>query len=640
MPDGNYSLTFRIYSDSTGGSAKWSEAQLVMVSKGLFNVILGSVIPIPDSIFNYSNTWLGIQVSTDPEMTPRQRLSSLGYAYRGAKADTSSYSLNSDKLDGFHASDFIGTGTDFGRSGVATDLYEGTSTLTSKYVNEGQTSSVTSSMITDSTITDADISASANISASKINNGSGSGLDADLLDGQHASAFLSTSSDYGRSGVATDLYEGANTLSSKYVNTEGPDSVYITSGRTAFLGKASGSNSSWPMVGIEGYADNTSTASAIGGYFSTSASGTGDHYGVRGEAYGASSSISYGSRGYAENTSTGGAIGGAFEAGSSGTSYHYGVRAEGYGASSYATYGSSGYADNTSTGMTYGGYFLTGSSGTGIRYGVRGEGHSSSAASYGVFGYAENTSTAGATGGSFVADSSGTGPHYGVAAGSYGASSSSTYGSYGYAYNTSTGSAYGGYFTAWAVGTGTKYGVYTSAPTAQGYAGYFSGDVRITDSLVVLGGKSAAVKVDNGEYRLLYSQESPENWFEDFGKGKLTNGRTTIQIDPLFAQTVNTKVEYHVFLTPQDEPLTLAVANKTPTSFDVVASAGANISFSYRIVAKRKGLENIRLAKMKGPTPEEVALEQEKHQAEMEKERARMEEERIEREKEQEKIKE
>jgi hypothetical protein len=123
---------------------------------------------------------------------------------------------------------------------------------------------------------------------------------------------------------------------------------------------------------------------------------------------------------------------------------------------------------------------------------------------------------------------------------------------------------------------------------------------------------------------LLYSQESPENWFEDFGEGRLADGKTVIQIDPLFAQTVNTSVKYHVFLTPLDEPLTLAVANKTATSFEVIGPARANISFSYRIVAKRKGYENIRLAKMGGPTPEEVEAEQERFQSELEQERARM----------------
>ena len=44
--------------------------------------------------------------------------------------------------------------------------------------------------------------------------------------------------------------------------------------------------------------------------------------------------------------------------------------------------------------------------------------------------------------------------------------------------------------------------------------------------------------------------QSPENWFEDFGSGSLTNGAVTIKLDPTFAQTVNTGTEYHVFLTP------------------------------------------------------------------------------------------
>jgi hypothetical protein len=88
VPDGNYSLTFRLYNDSTGGTAKWSEGQLVSVSKGLFNVILGSATPIPDSIFSNPNVWLGIQAGADPEMTPRQKLNSVAFAYRALQADT------------------------------------------------------------------------------------------------------------------------------------------------------------------------------------------------------------------------------------------------------------------------------------------------------------------------------------------------------------------------------------------------------------------------------------------------------------------------------------------------------------------------------------------------------------------------
>ena len=48
---------------------------------------------------------------------------------------------------------------------------------------------ITSAQIADGTITDADIAANANISPSKIRSGPGSGLDADTVDGKHASDF-------------------------------------------------------------------------------------------------------------------------------------------------------------------------------------------------------------------------------------------------------------------------------------------------------------------------------------------------------------------------------------------------------------------------------------------------------------------
>ena len=50
------------------------------------------------------------------------------------------------------------------------------------------------------------------------NDGAGSGLDADMLDGKQASDFLNTSNDYGRYNVASDLYEGTTKLSDKYAS--------------------------------------------------------------------------------------------------------------------------------------------------------------------------------------------------------------------------------------------------------------------------------------------------------------------------------------------------------------------------------------------------------------------------------------
>jgi len=83
---GTYSLTFRIYDVDTGGTAKWYETHgSVPVAGGIFQVILGgiSVLNLPFD----QNYWLGVEVNTDGEMSPRTRLVSVGYAYRAAVAD-------------------------------------------------------------------------------------------------------------------------------------------------------------------------------------------------------------------------------------------------------------------------------------------------------------------------------------------------------------------------------------------------------------------------------------------------------------------------------------------------------------------------------------------------------------------------
>jgi hypothetical protein len=60
---------------------------------------------------------------------------------------------------------------------------------------------------------------------------------------------------------------------------------------------------------------------------------------------------------------------------------------------------------------------------------------------------------------------------------------------------------------------------------------------------------------------------------------------------------VNTAIEYHVFLTPGGESEGLYVTNKTAQGFEVHEQHGghSNISFDYRIMAKRAGHEKERL---------------------------------------------
>jgi|GEM_PF-5414702 len=80
VSNGSYSVTFKIYTDSIGGIALWTETKFVTTSSGLFSTMLGSVTPIPDSIFDSSTTYLGIKVSSDPEIAPRTELASVPYS--------------------------------------------------------------------------------------------------------------------------------------------------------------------------------------------------------------------------------------------------------------------------------------------------------------------------------------------------------------------------------------------------------------------------------------------------------------------------------------------------------------------------------------------------------------------------------
>jgi len=81
-------VIFAIWDDPAAGDSLWSEEQTVSPdANGLFNVLLGSDSPIPDSAFSSADMYLSVKVDTDPEMTPRQRLASVAYSYRSATAD-------------------------------------------------------------------------------------------------------------------------------------------------------------------------------------------------------------------------------------------------------------------------------------------------------------------------------------------------------------------------------------------------------------------------------------------------------------------------------------------------------------------------------------------------------------------------
>lgn len=92
-------MIFRLYNASTGGTPLWEEqwtgSNSVQVSDGLFNVMLGSLAPIPQSLVGgNSSIWMGITVGTDDEMAPRIQLGSVPFAVQALTVPDGSIGTN------------------------------------------------------------------------------------------------------------------------------------------------------------------------------------------------------------------------------------------------------------------------------------------------------------------------------------------------------------------------------------------------------------------------------------------------------------------------------------------------------------------------------------------------------------------
>ncbi|MGB2696395.1 MAG: hypothetical protein WBD28_00890 [Candidatus Zixiibacteriota bacterium] len=100
--DDTLSIVFTIYDAATGGTALWTETQAtVVVEKGIFSVLLGSVNLIPDTVFTGDVGYLGVKVEADPEMTPRKEMVSVAYAYlTGSDGDWTVYGDSVYRLSG------------------------------------------------------------------------------------------------------------------------------------------------------------------------------------------------------------------------------------------------------------------------------------------------------------------------------------------------------------------------------------------------------------------------------------------------------------------------------------------------------------------------------------------------------------
>ncbi|MGA9964086.1 MAG: hypothetical protein WBQ10_02690 [Terriglobales bacterium] len=145
---------------------------------------------------------------------------------------------------------------------------------------------------------------------------------------------------------------------------------------------------------------------------------------------------------------------------------------------------------------------------------------------------------------------------------------------------------------------GTPFAARFAGPGSSTYCSIFRDAAdNGTGDLTCTGTISPAVPVGGNRMVRLYTVEAADNWFEDAGSGQLANGSATIALDQVFAQTVNGDLDYHVFITPNGECEGLYVTNKTAHGFEVheLHKGHSNIAFDYRIMARRKGFENVRM---------------------------------------------
>jgi hypothetical protein len=166
------------------------------------------------------------------------------------------------------------------------------------------------------------------------------------------------------------------------------------------------------------------------------------------------------------------------------------------------------------------------------------------------------------------------------------------------------------YFKTGGTFSGSRYGVAGMAGSGpdgihaggmfQVTDGYAQVSARAGDGtqykIIGIGLVSTVMSTREGK-KTLFAPESPEPWFEDFGKGQLSGGKCRINLDPLFFDcvTVNDENPMNVFIQLNDDCNGVFVRTDN-NGFDVLElkSGTSDARFTYRVVAKWKGYEKKR----------------------------------------------
>jgi hypothetical protein len=608
---GAVEVSFSLYEDQEGGSAIWSERQAVEADAlGRYAVLLGATQAegLPAEIFASGKArWLEVEVQgLSPQ--PRVLLVSVPYAMKAEDAE---------RLGGRKATDFV----------LAEQLKEEVKTAVSLQVvpvekwvatKEAALTAPTSGApaITSGQSSFACSTTTPCVTVSQTSTGIGIQSAAKTL-GLYGLATQTTGTTYGIQGrsvsttgrgvfgyatAATGATQGVYGLALSTTGIGLFGDATATTGATRGLYARAASTSGvgvWgdataPSGATRGVIGRTYSPSGIGAWgYATNTSGS--TTGVRGDVWSpngiagifntvnpsgkilvgrVNNSDKFSVTGSGDVVASGA---GTFSNGVEGTGYWgvsgisaFGVGVHGQSTNYWGVAGESGYGGVYGGGNTYG--VFGASSDTGV-YGYSDTTWGTGVSGWGATGvWGTSADGNGVAGEGYLHGVRGTGYYVGVSG------SGTETGVYGY-----------GETLAGVYGESAGYGVH--GYSSGSYALYAEGDIGYTGSIVQV------VPLASNRVVSLNAMQSPENWFEDFGSGQLQDGAAEITLDPTFAETVNTESGYHVFLTPNGDSQGLYIARKSPAGFEVREQRGgkSDIAFDYRIVARRRGYETVRL---------------------------------------------
>jgi len=554
---GTRSIQFLIYDAATSGSLLWSETQSVDVEDGLFNILLGSVVPIPYELFEVPERYLAIKVEADNEMLPRQRLASVGYTFQSMNTHLVNFQFLPEN-DGVVNQDEDPVSW-YKLKDIPSDFADGTDDVGGGGSGITQISGSTGISVTNPT---------GPTTTLDLDMGHGNGIDADMLDGSHATDFVEGQVLGGNDGTVNESGDPVSWYKLKDIPSDfadGTDDVGSGgSGITQINGGTgiSVTNPTGPTTTLDldmGHSNGINADMVDGSHASDFATSSHDHIGevwndgsstdpllrIQGNVPWSNSLLS------AINLNNGPAI----------------------------------WGQNNSNGAG-----LIGLSTNGV--GVVGQGYSSfgvqgmSESSYGVRG-----SSVSGFGGFFTSDND----HFDLELG----------GSVGRV-NTDNSNSNSQLILSSNANVSVRLdndggGDHSFIITNSSGSGVFTVDE--SGNMAATGTKSAIVNTESFGDRLIYCVESPEVWFEDVGKATLDKGEVEVVFEEVFASIVNLEIDYHVFLTPLgQEPVLLFITEKTSTGFKVKGTGldgnPVKCDLDYRIVAKRLGFENERLKEL------------------------------------------